>query len=191
MEDKCFLLSLEELRASEAGLGGSLKLGCINVELNGDERKEIPKLDSESGEPLEDINEWPGGAGSSRGRRQRRGEDVMHPLKVSLEELYNGTSKKLSLSRNAICSKCKRLALMKDPDYVKALVLLRQALLQLEMLTEATVYLERVVTKMNLAHSFLNYISGANDVVIRSKYKDYIDSVHPIMITLKNLEESN
>ncbi|KAF9590924.1 hypothetical protein IFM89_000469 [Coptis chinensis] len=42
-----------------------------------------------------------------RGRRQRRGEDVMHPLKVSLEELYNGTSKKLSLSRNVICSKYK------------------------------------------------------------------------------------
>ncbi|XP_024517322.1 dnaJ protein homolog isoform X1 [Selaginella moellendorffii] len=49
-----------------------------------------------------------GGAGSSRGgRRQRRGEDVVHPLKVSLEDLYNGSVKKLSLSRNAICSKCK------------------------------------------------------------------------------------
>ncbi|KAK8288463.1 hypothetical protein V6Z12_D07G127300 [Gossypium hirsutum] len=43
---------------------------------------------------------------SSRGRRQRRGEDVVHPLKVSLEDLYLGTSKKLSLSRNVICSKC-------------------------------------------------------------------------------------
>ncbi|MBA0878402.1 hypothetical protein Goshw_011591 [Gossypium schwendimanii] len=48
-----------------------------------------------------------GAGGSSRGRRQRRGEDVIHPLKVSLEDLYNGTSKKLSLSRNVICSKCK------------------------------------------------------------------------------------
>ncbi|MCL7028209.1 hypothetical protein MKW94_027813 [Papaver nudicaule] len=48
-----------------------------------------------------------GGGGSSRGgRRQRRGEDVMHSLKVSLEDLYSGTSKKLSLSRNVICSKC-------------------------------------------------------------------------------------
>ncbi|OMO89040.1 hypothetical protein CCACVL1_08050 [Corchorus capsularis] len=42
-----------------------------------------------------------------RGRRQRRGEDVVHPLKVSLEDLYLGTSKKLSLSRNVLCSKCK------------------------------------------------------------------------------------
>ena len=43
----------------------------------------------------------------SRGRRQKKSEDVVHPLKVSLEDLYNGTSRKLSLSRNVICSKCK------------------------------------------------------------------------------------
>eukprot|EP00245_Coleochaete_scutata_P011786 TRINITY_DN4449_c0_g1_i1.p1 TRINITY_DN4449_c0_g1~~TRINITY_DN4449_c0_g1_i1.p1 ORF type:complete len:421 (-),score=124.70 TRINITY_DN4449_c0_g1_i1:621-1883(-) len=51
----------------------------------------------------------PFGGGSGRGgqRRQRRGDDVVHPLKVSLEELYNGTMKKLSLSRNVICQKCK------------------------------------------------------------------------------------
>ncbi|XP_059430693.1 dnaJ protein homolog [Corylus avellana] len=49
----------------------------------------------------------PFGGGSSRGRRQRRGEDVVHPLKVSLEDLYLGISKKLSLSRNVLCSKCK------------------------------------------------------------------------------------
>lgn len=47
-----------------------------------------------------------GGGGSNRGRRQRRGEDVVHPLKVSLEDLYLGSTKKLSLSRNVLCSKC-------------------------------------------------------------------------------------
>lgn len=47
-----------------------------------------------------------GGGGSGRGRRQRRGDDVVHPLKVSLEDLYSGITKKLSLSRNVICSKC-------------------------------------------------------------------------------------
>lgn len=35
---------------------------------------------------------------------------MVHPLKVSLEDLYLGTSKKLSLSRNVICSKCNGLA---------------------------------------------------------------------------------
>ncbi|KAK7817611.1 dnaj protein like protein [Quercus suber] len=48
-----------------------------------------------------------GGGSSSRGRRKKHGEDVVHTLKVSLEDLYNGTSKKLSLSRNALCQKCK------------------------------------------------------------------------------------
>eukprot|EP00271_Cylindrocystis_brebissonii_P007206 TRINITY_DN20466_c0_g1_i1.p1 TRINITY_DN20466_c0_g1~~TRINITY_DN20466_c0_g1_i1.p1 ORF type:complete len:425 (-),score=88.31 TRINITY_DN20466_c0_g1_i1:858-2132(-) len=50
-----------------------------------------------------------GGPGMGRGRngRQRRGEDVVHPLKVTLEDLYQSTSKKLSLSRNVICTKCK------------------------------------------------------------------------------------
>ncbi|KAJ6815012.1 dnaJ protein-like protein 2-like [Iris pallida] len=47
-----------------------------------------------------------GGGGSSRGSRQRKGEDVVQTLKVSLEELYNGTSKKLSLTRSALCSRC-------------------------------------------------------------------------------------
>ncbi|XP_058104391.1 chaperone protein dnaJ A6-like [Magnolia sinica] len=47
------------------------------------------------------------GGGSSRGRRQKQGDDVVHSLKVSLEELYNGTSKKLSLTRNVLCPKCK------------------------------------------------------------------------------------
>uniref|UniRef100_A0A1D1Y5J2 DnaJ 2 n=2 Tax=Anthurium amnicola TaxID=1678845 RepID=A0A1D1Y5J2_9ARAE len=47
------------------------------------------------------------GGDSSRVRRQKQGDDVVHSLKVSLEDLYNGTSKKLSMSRNVICSKCK------------------------------------------------------------------------------------
>lgn len=32
---------------------------------------------------------------------------MVHSLKVSLEDVYNGTSKKLSLSRNVLCLKCK------------------------------------------------------------------------------------
>ena len=49
----------------------------------------------------------PGGGGrSSRGSRQRKGEDVVHGLKVSLEDLYNGITKKLSLAKNVLCPKC-------------------------------------------------------------------------------------
>jgi hypothetical protein len=50
---------------------------------------------------------WFLAAGSSRGRRQKHGEDVVHAMKVSLEDIYNGTTKKLSLSRNILCPKCK------------------------------------------------------------------------------------
>ncbi|XP_004229763.1 dnaJ protein homolog 2 [Solanum lycopersicum] len=49
-----------------------------------------------------------GGGGSHfRASRQKRGEDVVHTLRVSLEDLYNGTTKKLSLSRSILCPKCK------------------------------------------------------------------------------------
>ncbi|GMN60170.1 hypothetical protein TIFTF001_029254 [Ficus carica] len=64
-------------------------------------------------DPFDIFQSFFGGSpfgGSSRGgRRQRRGQDVVHPLKVSLEDLYLGTTKKLSLTRNGICSKCKGL----------------------------------------------------------------------------------
>ncbi|CAN4097350.1 unnamed protein product [Withania somnifera] len=48
-----------------------------------------------------------GGGCSFRGSRMKQGEDIMHTLRVSLEDLYNGTTKKLSLSRNILCPKCR------------------------------------------------------------------------------------
>lgn len=39
--------------------------------------------------------------------RKKQGEDAVHTLKVSLDDLYKGTTKKLSLSRNKLCPKCK------------------------------------------------------------------------------------
>jgi DnaJ family protein A protein 2 len=50
-----------------------------------------------------------GGPGGGRGggrQRVRKGEDVVHALKVGLDDLYNGVTKKLSLSKNIICPKC-------------------------------------------------------------------------------------
>ncbi|CAL4122425.1 unnamed protein product [Meganyctiphanes norvegica] len=51
-----------------------------------------------------------GGMGGMRpgGHRRgpRRGENTIHRLKVSLEDLYNGKVAKLQLSKNTICSSC-------------------------------------------------------------------------------------
>ncbi|KAK9150536.1 hypothetical protein Syun_008845 [Stephania yunnanensis] len=60
-------------------------------------------------DPFDIFSSFFGGGnpfGANRGRRREEGEDVIHPLKISLEDLYSGTAKKLSLSRNVICSKC-------------------------------------------------------------------------------------
>jgi len=46
----------------------------------------------------------PRGAGGRPAKR--RGDDVVFPLKVTLEDLYNGTVKKLKLTKNVICSEC-------------------------------------------------------------------------------------
>jgi DnaJ family protein A protein 2 len=56
-----------------------------------------------------------GGGGGGRGRRQagpRKGPSVNHPIKVSLEDLYNGKTVKLAINRKVIsgdvkeCNKC-------------------------------------------------------------------------------------
>jgi len=45
-----------------------------------------------------------GGGGRSRG--PSRGKNVVHQLKVSLEDMYNGAVRKLALQKNIICPKC-------------------------------------------------------------------------------------
>ncbi|KAF9100211.1 Type I HSP40 co-chaperone [Mortierella sp. GBA35] len=47
-----------------------------------------------------------GGGGRSRPSGPRRGKDVTHGLKVSLEDLYKGKTTKLALQKNVICEKC-------------------------------------------------------------------------------------
>ncbi|GBF94698.1 dnaJ [Raphidocelis subcapitata] len=47
-----------------------------------------------------------GGGGRGGRARERRSEDVMHKLQVSLEDIYTGTTKKLSLARKVACSTC-------------------------------------------------------------------------------------
>ena len=47
-----------------------------------------------------------GGGGRRQQPRERRGENVVHRLKASLEEMYSGAVRKLSLSRNIKCDTC-------------------------------------------------------------------------------------
>ncbi|ORZ01142.1 hypothetical protein BCR43DRAFT_486447 [Syncephalastrum racemosum] len=48
-----------------------------------------------------------GGGGGRRGPSgPRRGKDMMHQLKVSLEDLYSGKTSKLALQKHVTCSKC-------------------------------------------------------------------------------------
>ncbi|XP_072013309.1 dnaJ homolog subfamily A member 2-like [Amphiura filiformis] len=47
-----------------------------------------------------------GGAFGGGRRRRTKGEDTVHRLGVSLEDLYNGKTAKLQLSKNTICAPC-------------------------------------------------------------------------------------
>ena len=45
--------------------------------------------------------------GQRRGApRERRGEDIVHKLKCTLAEMYNGSTRKLALNRKMVCKKC-------------------------------------------------------------------------------------
>ncbi|XP_030643959.1 dnaJ homolog subfamily A member 1 isoform X2 [Chanos chanos] len=46
------------------------------------------------------------GGGGGRMHRERRGKNVVHQLPVSLEDLYNGVTRKLAVQKNVICEKC-------------------------------------------------------------------------------------
>lgn len=48
-----------------------------------------------------------GGGGGRRGGGRRRGEDMVHHLQISLEDLYNGKTKKIALTKDVLCSGCK------------------------------------------------------------------------------------
>jgi DnaJ family protein A protein 1 len=60
------------------------------------------------GNPM-DIFEMFFGGGRSRGGggpSRRRGKDVVYQMNVTLEELYNGTTRKLSIQKKVKCEKC-------------------------------------------------------------------------------------
>ncbi|KAG1695544.1 DnaJ subfamily A member 1 [Nymphon striatum] len=53
--------------------------------------------------PMDLFDMFFGGGGR---RRERKGKDVVYQLSCSLEELYNGTTRKLALQKNVLCNKC-------------------------------------------------------------------------------------
>lgn len=58
-------------------------------------------------ENADDIFSMFFGGGRGRGRQgPTRGEDITHPLKASLEDLYNGKTVKLAINRNKLCEEC-------------------------------------------------------------------------------------
>jgi DnaJ homolog subfamily A member 2 len=57
------------------------------------------------------------GGGQQRG--PRKGEDVVHTLNVTLEDLYNGKMSKLAIIRNRVCLPCKGTGASR-PEAVKA-----------------------------------------------------------------------
>jgi DnaJ family protein A protein 2 len=62
------------------------------------------------GDPMDIFERFFGGGmfgGGGRERGPRRGEDLVHHLAVSLEDLYNGKTKKVALTKDTICGGCK------------------------------------------------------------------------------------
>jgi len=47
-----------------------------------------------------------GGMGGRRSQRERRSEDVVHRMKVGLDDLYKGCTRKLQMTRNIKCDAC-------------------------------------------------------------------------------------
>lgn len=56
--------------------------------------------------PMDIFNMFFGGGGGSR-ERETKARDTIHNLPVSLEQLYSGATRKMKLTRDVICKKCK------------------------------------------------------------------------------------
>jgi DnaJ family protein A protein 1 len=72
--------------------------------------------------PMDIFDMFFGGGfgGGGRPRGPRRTKNIMHQLSVSLEDMYNGTTRKLALQKNVICDSCegKFVAGVQHTDYL-------------------------------------------------------------------------
>ncbi|CAI7994362.1 DnaJ homolog subfamily A member 1 [Geodia barretti] len=69
--------------------------------------EEALKESGGGGHDAYDIFDMFFGGGGRRGKRENRTKDMIYPLKVSLDDLYNGRVSKLAVQRNIICDECK------------------------------------------------------------------------------------
>jgi DnaJ-class molecular chaperone len=55
-----------------------------------------------------DIFDILSGGGMRGGQKAgpKKGKSVLHPVKATLEDLYNGKTAKVAVNRDRICSKC-------------------------------------------------------------------------------------
>ena len=49
----------------------------------------------------------------------RRGKDVVHPLRTSLDDLYNGVTRKLAVQKTVICSACEGMVVFKVASFMQ------------------------------------------------------------------------
>lgn len=47
-----------------------------------------------------------GNTRSSHNHRKRKGQDILHTLEMTLEELYNGRVKRMTLTKDVLCLTC-------------------------------------------------------------------------------------
>ena len=59
--------------------------------------------------PMDIFDMFFGMGGGRRGRGPPKAKDSVYQTKVTLEECYNGTVRKLAINRNVICFKCEGL----------------------------------------------------------------------------------
>lgn len=76
---------------------------------------------SEMHSPMDIFDMFFGGGHHGRSRGPARGKDTVHPLRVTLEELYNGSTRKLALQKNVICVTCEGKRLVRVDVNVKLL----------------------------------------------------------------------
>lgn len=52
------------------------------------------------------LSMFMGGGGRRRQRGPQKGEDIVHPIRASLEDMYNGKTTRLAINRNKKCGEC-------------------------------------------------------------------------------------